>query len=315
MMDVPRDRWWVVLDADEVPVGRPVGVTRLGMPLVFWRDAAGIVRATSDVCPHRGAALSQGRLHDGDVACPFHGFRFRGVDGQCTAIPAQGSRPPPKGYAVDAFVVREAHGFIWLWLGDGREDLPDIPWFADLDAPGWSWRAGRVIDDWDIHWTRVVENQLDFTHLPFVHQSTIGRFVGEEMDVVVEGDGGDFMKAYVRGQSYGVLELHAPNLWRNRLGANTYGLAAFVPIDERSTRTYIRYVQRDVPWPVLRDLYGWLMAPANLFILRQDRRIVTRQRPSEAAIGEKLVASDAAIIWFRRWRRGRARVDGDDTVT
>lgn len=303
-MHLVFDRWYIILEADEVPRDRPLRAVRLGVAMALWRDRDGVVHATSDRCPHRGVSLALGRVVDGELECPFHGFRFRGPDGQCTHMPAQGDRSPPSGYAVPAYVVREAHGFIWRWLGEPREVYPDVPWFTDLDEPGWCWRAGRLHDDWATHWTRVVENQLDFTHLPFVHRTSIGRFVGREMEVELESDGADFLRTWVKDHpDYGLLELHAPNLWRNRLGSNVWGMAVFVPIDEGHTRTYIRYYQRSVPWPILRDLYGWLMRPANRFILGQDRRVVTTHDPPAAALGngEKLVQSDAPIIWFRRW--------------
>ncbi len=308
-MELVPDRWYIILEADEVPVGRPTRAVRHGVALAVWRGAGGDVHAAVDRCPHRSVSLALGRVRDGELECPFHGFRFRGSDGQCTHIPAHGDRAPPAGYAVPVRVVREAHGFIWLWEGTPREIYPPIPWFEDLDAPGWSWRAGRVAADWRTHWTRVVENQLDFTHLPFVHRTTIGRFITAAMEVEVHTDGADFIRTWVKDQEAGVLELHAPNLWRIRLGKKTWGLSAFVPVDEAQTRIYIRYYQRDVPWPVLRDLYGWLMGYANRFILAQDERVVQSHDPAPARLGdgEKLVPSDAPIIWFRRWvARGRA---------
>lgn len=39
------------------------------------------VHAISDVCPHRGASLSEGLVRDGCVTCPSHLWRFSFVDG------------------------------------------------------------------------------------------------------------------------------------------------------------------------------------------------------------------------------------------
>lgn len=38
-------------------------------------------RAIANICPHRGAALSDGLLRDGCVTCPAHLWRFSLVDG------------------------------------------------------------------------------------------------------------------------------------------------------------------------------------------------------------------------------------------
>lgn len=42
----------------------------------------GQVHAISDVCPHRGALLSEGIVRDGCVTCPSHLWRFSFFDGR-----------------------------------------------------------------------------------------------------------------------------------------------------------------------------------------------------------------------------------------
>ena len=97
--------------------------------MVFWRGPDGQARCVHDCCCHRGAALSAGALHGEGVACPFHGFVHEG-DGRVSLIPANGraSEVPPQ-YRVEAWPVREAHGFLWLWFGEAREALPPLPFF------------------------------------------------------------------------------------------------------------------------------------------------------------------------------------------
>ena len=195
-LELVRNRWYVILESHEVPSGRPLGVTRLGMPLVLWRDSAGVLRCVSDRCPHRGAALSLGRVVDGCVECPFHGFRFDGA-GACTQIPANGTdKPIPSAMRTPASEVREANGFVWLWYGEtpsaDRPALPDLPWFPEIDD---RYVYASFADDWDTHYTRAVENQLDFTHLPFVHATTIGKSVPHRLDVLTTVDRGALQEA------------------------------------------------------------------------------------------------------------------------
>src|SRR6266567_7985053 len=63
---------------------QPVHADLLGEPLVLWRGPGG-VRAMSDLCVHRGTALSLGWVKDGELVCPYHGWRY-GADGRCVAI-------------------------------------------------------------------------------------------------------------------------------------------------------------------------------------------------------------------------------------
>lgn len=53
------NQWYIVLDSSQVK-DRPVGVTRLGEKLVFWRDSSGQVSCFRDRCVHRGVELSEG---------------------------------------------------------------------------------------------------------------------------------------------------------------------------------------------------------------------------------------------------------------
>lgn len=43
------DQWYVVMDSSQVK-GEPVGVTRMGEKLVFWRDGGGEVGCSRDRC-------------------------------------------------------------------------------------------------------------------------------------------------------------------------------------------------------------------------------------------------------------------------
>ncbi|HUB37269.1 MAG TPA: Rieske (2Fe-2S) protein [Streptosporangiaceae bacterium] len=67
-------------------VDAPVRADLLGEPLVLWRGRDGSTRATSDVCMHRGTALSLGTVSNDEIVCAYHGWRYA-ADGKCVAIP------------------------------------------------------------------------------------------------------------------------------------------------------------------------------------------------------------------------------------
>ena len=54
---------------------------------IFIFNEQGILRAVSNVCPHRGAPLGEGVVKDGKVYCPWHCFDFDLKTGECSISP------------------------------------------------------------------------------------------------------------------------------------------------------------------------------------------------------------------------------------
>ncbi len=314
------NQWYVVMDSSQIR-DQPVGVTRMGEKLVFWRDDEGHVSCLRDRCVHRGAQLSKGQLIHGHLQCPFHGFEYD-TSGRVTVIPANGKRTPvPEQFRVHSYPTHEAHGFIWIWWGEKPpQGLRPPAFFDNLDD---SFSYGRVYDPWDAHYSRVIENQLDVVHLPFVHYNTIGRGNRTLVDgPLVEWEGNDKFYVYVfnrvddgsppvkpealtKPEREFRLEFIFPNLWQNHISNSTRIVAAFVPVDEAHTLLYLRFYQNTLRVPLLRDLFNALAMPFNRMIAHQDRRVVVTQepKPSGLRIGEKLIQGDHPIVAYRRRRQ------------
>jgi phenylpropionate dioxygenase-like ring-hydroxylating dioxygenase large terminal subunit len=320
-----RNQWYAILESREVPKERLIGVTRMGEKLVLWRDRQGQLVCMSDICPHRGAALSKGKLLGEGLECPFHGFQFD-ASGSCRLIPANGRNArPPKTMHVKTYAVREAHDFIYIWWGESQPSYPELPFFEAIPEDEYSYATLR--DHWATHYSRAIENQLDVVHLPFVHHNTIGRgqrlLVNGPLFQVLPCDGGsNLLNLWVynevdEGQAplrpseippptrQPFLQFRFPNLWHNWISESVRLVAAFAPIDEENTLLYIRMYQKVVRLPILKDVFNQLGVLANLMIERQDRRVVLTQLPkrSDLHIGEKLIQGDGPIIEYRRRRR------------
>ncbi len=313
------NQWYVVLESGEVPGDRPVGVVRLGEKLVLWRDTQGRPVCQRDKCAHRGAALSAGKVVGDCVECPFHGLQYDAT-GRCQLIPANGKvAQVPERFQVHTYPTRDAHGFIWLWWGEAREDLPPLPWFDDLDD---SFPYATFKDHWTVHYSRAIENQLDVAHLPFVHYNTIGRGGRTLIDGPVTRLENDRLRVWVYNrlddgtaplkpqdipepETPALLHFHFPNIWQNRLGEGMRVLLAFVPIDEENTRLYLRFYGRFLGLTVLDRLLCKLSNLGNRVILGQDKRVVLTQQPkkTELAMGEKLFQADRPIVLYRQRRK------------
>jgi len=318
---VIRDQWYAVLESRELGK-RPLGATRMGERLLFWRDTDGKPVCLYDRCAHRGASLALGRSFDGRIQCPFHGLEYDST-GRCVRIPANGrDAPVPDSFRVTSYPTHEAHGIIWIWWGfSPPHDLEPPAFFEDLEEMKvWA----TVQDRWDNHYSKVMENQLDVVHLPFVHANSIGRgnatlvegpgleWKGENLFFVYPFNKRDDGTRPRTPEEVPVpppdrefkVELMFPNMWENHISKKARILALFVPVDETHTILYLRFYQRFVRIPLLRGLICRLAAPMNLYIAHQDRRVVNTQIPKRdgAGTGELLFQGDFPIMEFRKKR-------------
>jgi phenylpropionate dioxygenase-like ring-hydroxylating dioxygenase large terminal subunit len=277
----------------------------------------------SDQCPHRGVALSAGKLKDDCIQCPFHGFEYD-TSGNCKLVPANGrNAEPPKALHVKTYPTHEEHGFIYIWWGEPQKEYPPLPWFESISD---DMVYATIQDHWKCHYSRAIENQLDVVHLPFIHYNTIGRgnrtlVNGPVAKEENKGKRDNLLNLWVYNESDNgqkpkrpsempdpnrrpSLQFHFPNLWQNWIADTIRVVIAFVPVDDINTMMYIRYYHT-MHTPILRELTGWTGSLANLVIERQDRRVVITQRPtrSDLDIGEILIPGDHPIVVYRKRRR------------
>jgi phenylpropionate dioxygenase-like ring-hydroxylating dioxygenase large terminal subunit len=160
--------WFAVAWSREVRPGQLLARRLLGLDVVLWRSAQGI-HCWRDLCIHRGAQLSLGRLCGDRLVCPYHAWEYNST-GQCVHIPSQPDQPPPLKARAQTYPARERYGIVWVCMGEPRGDLPrfaygDDPSFRLMLAGPYIFRAKGP---------RVVENFLDVGHLGIVHAGLLG---------------------------------------------------------------------------------------------------------------------------------------------
>jgi phenylpropionate dioxygenase-like ring-hydroxylating dioxygenase large terminal subunit len=302
-MSISSGHWYAVLSVRELK-RRPVGKTRFGQRYVFWRDTEGRAVCLEDRCPHRGAALSLGRLHNGTLACPYHGFRFAG-DGHCIEVPAEGNWAPPDHFHASTRTVRESQGFIWMWRGPKLEpeNLPPIP----VQPVGADTRDfAECIQTWPAHYTRCVEGVIDHSHLPFVHKKTLGLFTRDPVTrIKVEPTACGFRSNLMRGDDVRHhVDLTYPNIWTQTLTPAYSMSTTFAPVDEITTEVYCRLHHR-FSHPPMKFLMSIWNRFSQYMVFHEDMAILASQVPAniDDAEHEKLVPSDAAHIDYRKMRK------------
>lgn len=308
---------------------QPAHADLLGEPLVLWRGLDGGVRALSDLCVHRGTALSLGWITGEEIVCPYHGWRYA-ADGRCVAIPQleDPTRVPAKA-RVPAFRAQERYGLIWVALDEPRWPLPEVP---ELEDSSWTVvQAGPY--QWECDAARQVENFTDFGHFPWVHPGLLGdpdRPVVPKHDVRTEGNvlhysivrpeapNSDDFPVFANEESgppqrRSRYELHLPYTIVLRLGwGGERGMVYFFAsqpagIDRSAGYVVIgRNYNTDQDDRVLQDFEDTIFG--------QDKVIVESQRPERVPFDladELHLKFDAVAVAYRKAMRalGLARVD------
>lgn len=325
--------WYPVCLAADLGAGAAVKARILGVSFVAFRGSDGHARVLADTCVHRGGALHKGRVIDGRIACPYHGWQFDGT-GRCTLIPSLGTDAAiPARAKVDAYPVIERYGIVFAFLGDLPEaERPPLCAVPEYGQPGW--RADLVTFDIDAYYERSIENGLDPVHNEFVHrlQGNI-RFRPDRMQV--SGDAwsstvfvrmdppkkGTTQLEHLRNdespEDFGASSgHHGANSLITRISLsreNKFVQYFFEqPIDEGHTRIFFINMRNCM----LEESNDARMRQINLAIAGEDITVITALNPvrtPESSTKEVLVVGDEAIGRYRQhlteWERRGWRID------
>ena len=102
--DLGADGFVDVCSVDEIPEKRAVITCLSGERLAVFRYDCQF-SAISNVCQHQNGPLGEGRIVNGCVVCPWHGYEYR---------PDTGASPPPFTEKVPTFDVRVVAGRVFV---------------------------------------------------------------------------------------------------------------------------------------------------------------------------------------------------------
>ncbi len=149
----------------------------LGEDLVLFRDKQGEVAVLSDICPHRGASLSEGNcFYQGYLSCAYHGATFD-RQGECVAFIPEGPDSKMVGnLKARTYPTRTLRGWIFIWMGEEKpapieEDVP--PEFFEKDK--------FVLSSytyWPLNWLIAIENHSDSHNASYLHRNSINQLTG-----------------------------------------------------------------------------------------------------------------------------------------
>ncbi len=149
-------------------------------PIFVIRQPDGKLQAMHNVCPHRGARLLEGQDNCRFIRCPYHFWNFN-LEGQLTEV-----TQPQLFPEVDKSTIHLLRGRVDTWGGlifvspspegesltDFLAGIPDH--LQEYNQPGKELiEVARYSYDQPINWKILVENYIDFSHIPFVHSQTL----------------------------------------------------------------------------------------------------------------------------------------------
>ncbi|KAL8201637.1 hypothetical protein R6Q57_010784 [Mikania cordata] len=166
-------QWYAVMPVCDLDKRAPCGKKVMGLDVVVWWDKnENAWKVFDDMCPHRLAPLSEGRIDQwGRLQCVYHGWCFSG-SGDCKLIPQAPTDGPLvhmfKKACVAAYPSTVQNGILWFWPNTDPQ-YKDIltkkkpPYIPELDDPSFSYQMfnRNIPYGYEI----LIENLMDAAHL------------------------------------------------------------------------------------------------------------------------------------------------------
>lgn len=170
---------------EDLEPAKPTRVKLLGREFVLWRDGEGEWRAFENLCPHRLAPLSEGRIEasDGSLQCSYHGWRFDGT-GACVKVPQAVSEEQERracGHRkaqAKAFPVQVKADLVWLWPEDSSAAFINSamvePQYGEYEEDEYFQMHTPYMRDIPYAVDVLLENVIDLSHVAFAHHGVQG---------------------------------------------------------------------------------------------------------------------------------------------
>jgi nitrite reductase/ring-hydroxylating ferredoxin subunit len=306
----PRGWYWVAFSRD-VPRGAAKPARYFGEDLVLFRGQDGRVAVLDAHCPHLGAHLGHGgRVEDGCLRCPFHGWKFDG-DGQCVDVP-YAKKVPPRAQ-LRSWTVREENGLVLAYYPPEEKPSWEIPPLDEYHSHDWGPFDG-LHHSVEVHIQEMMENIVDVAHFPVTHGFTVPPSQNISMDM--NGPTMIFRATHGVPMLFGLT--HSEAVLEATLHGLGYLVARTIMVDKR-IKLRSTTLQLATPIDENRCVIHQLTSINRFFHVRWLDRTLQRfaQKTAKTAIMADipiwenkiyrttpvLADGDGPIVKFRRWAR------------
>ena len=171
--------WYVVGQSNRFRINKPEKVIINHTPITIWKDNNYQYNAVYDICPHRGASLSKGRINSklNSIVCPYHTFNFnehgrlvQTFAKNCSLV--RNNMTFNQKTDVPYFKIIEKAGWLHMHTSpifDDKNEVLSKSCWIEKEAYNPSLRCVYLKKEINMDARTVTENSLDILHISEVH--------------------------------------------------------------------------------------------------------------------------------------------------
>ncbi|MFN4151542.1 MAG: Rieske 2Fe-2S domain-containing protein [Candidatus Sericytochromatia bacterium] len=309
--------WYIASYSKELKINKTLEVKILNNSIVLFRDEIGIASAISNICSHRNAPLSDGKVCKGKVQCPYHGWEFN-KNGNCTHIPSiLDQNNIPSSTKIKNYKVIEQDDYIWIWIGDREPKAEETPLKLELFS-NYQRKLSAYLDN---SVENCIENFMDPTHTGYIHgglfrnsashltEATIKEVDdGIKVTVKEESKGDSILAKLIIGEDNG--QIHEDYFILPSLVKVTYLIGKrfrirsyhfFTPIEDFKTRIFVHVT---LDFKILNPIMMLVVGIVGRILLKQDKDILSKQAKIIKEHGENFISApvDVSSVKMRKFR-------------
>jgi phenylpropionate dioxygenase-like ring-hydroxylating dioxygenase large terminal subunit len=304
-----KDFWYIVAESKELKGDLVLSRKVFDEPLALFRDENGKPVVMQDRCAHRSAPLSKGRVTNGQITCPYHGWKYNSL-GEVTQVPSQGCdvRVPRK--CVKLYQVLERDDFVYVRLNPSQAAVEP---FKMSHYREHGWKTIRLQNRFMNNVVNCAENFVDIPHTVFVHPTIFRVKKNQKLSANISRRNGSVIVEYQKETSnLGIFSwflnpkkseithidrFFMPNVTNVEyiFGPNRHFIitSQSIPVTESETLVYTDLTYNYGIW-------NWLSGPIVRWqaqtIIDQDVEILGQQMANIKRFGQEFSNTEADVI-------------------
>ena len=293
------NKWYVIGEANKFVTNKPNKVVIRDMPITVWKDHNNHFSAIYDVCPHRGASLSKGRIDEntGCLVCPYHTFKFNNK-GRLVQTPGSDVMRTNDKFKlktdVPHFDVIQKGGWVFL-RNDPLYEVGIVPVCNDVwiepEAFDSSFRCVYLNKLFKVDARTVTENSLDILQISEIHSfgnrarplpytEKIEKIDDMHYRIAYEYEAGEMsIPKKLFGENRLIVEnefiLPHYTIARVKFGlfVNTIVTSA-LPISEKETQLFVKAYRNNWVYPFLNEPFDYFTKQMMEKTLNEDKNVI-----------------------------------------